>query len=974
MSPALHFLFPPFHLDVLNEQLWHGTEEIFLRRKTFAVLKYLVGHPSQLVTKAHLLEAVWPGIYVSESLPTTCIRELRKALGDEVKTPRFIETVHGRGYRFIALLTTSAVPPSRKLTIEGQNPSPAANTQHRAPTLVGREAELAQLQHWLDKALSGERQLVFVTGEPGIGKTTVVEAFLSGIEHWEAGNGEPKNQKSQGKGQKAKIETESRSLIPVPHVGRGQCIEHYGSGEAYMPMLEALRRLCKEPSGERLIALLHQHAPIWLAQMPALLSTSEREQLQREVHGATRERMLREMAEALEALTAERPLILWLEDLHWSDVSTLELLSAMARRPEPARLLIIGSYRPVEIFATGHPLRAVKQELHVHGQCEELRLELLTEDQVAQYLAGKMALPFPGQEDSQDENRLSVSVPKLARMIHQRTEGNPLFMVNIVNYLFAEGKFIKSREMGPVPALSSLDERLKIVPTSLRSMIERQLDRLSAEEQQVLEIASVAGVHFSAATVAAGLRQATNEVEAHCVRLAHNEQFIRETGVSAWPDGTVATSYSFLHALYQEVLYERIPAGQRVLVHQQIGEREEHAYGDRTQEIAAELAVHFERGRDYVRAVRYLALAGENAHRRNAHQGAIALFTKGLDLLHFLPDSSERTWQELTLQILLGPALAAMKGYAAPEVEQTYTRARELCQLVGESPQLFRVLRGLWVLYLVQAKLQTARELGEHLLSLAQSAPAPELLLEAHRPLGTTLFHLGEFTSARAHLEQALALYDPGQHGSHAFLYGQEPGVVSCIYASHTLWFLGYPDQALQKIREALTLAEAASHPFSQAWALFFASVARQLRREGQAAQKQAEEVTELSTEHGFPYWLAKGTILYGWALTEQERKEEGVTQILQGLDAHRATGAELWRPYYFALLAEVYKKAGQLKEGLSVLAEALVAVDRTGERFWEAELYRIKGELLLQHVCGVKSSPQQGSERPKARVKMRNR
>jgi predicted ATPase len=284
-------------------------------------------------------------------------------------------------------------------------------------------------------------------------------------------------------------------------------------------------------------------------------------------------------------------------------------------------------------------------------------------------------------------------------MIHQRTEGNPLFMVNLVDYLMAEGKLTEAMETQQV-SLPSLSERLKVVPIGLRPMIERQLDRLSVEEQQVLEVASVAGAQFSTAAVAEGLKQTTSEVETCCARLARGEQFIRATGMSAWPDGTVATSYSFLHALYQEVLYEHMPAGQRVTLHKQIGEREEHAYGDQAREIAAELAVHFERGRDYLRAVHYLKLAGENANRRSAHQETIALLTKGLELLQRLPDSPERIWQELTLQILLGPALVAMKGYAAPEVEQTYTRARKLCQLVGESPQLFRVLRGLWVLYL----------------------------------------------------------------------------------------------------------------------------------------------------------------------------------------------------------------------------------------------------------------------------------
>lgn len=924
MEASSQLVFPPFCFDVAAEQLRLGETPIPLRRQTLAVLRYLIEHAGQVVTKQSLLQALWPGVYVTDVAPMICINELRKALGDTVKHPRFIETVHRRGYRFIAAVTTTPPVPSFRSQV------PSSGTQDSAlktqpSVLVGRELELSQLHSWWEKALNAERQVVFVTGEPGIGKTTVVEVFLSGVRKQRTGDSSP-------------IPTDPRSLIPVPWISRGQCIEHYGAGEAYMPVLEALGRLCKEPGGERLVTLLYQHAPTWLVQMPSLLPPLEREQLQREVHSATRERMLREMAETLEALTAERPLILWLEDLHWSDISTLELLSVLARRPERARLLVIGTYRPVEMLAHNHPLRAIKQELHAHGQCKEIRLGLLTEASVSDYLTMQSTIGVIDQ----------ASLRLWAKAIHQRTEGNPLFMVNMVDYLLTEKKLQIVADIRQVTPLSSFGEILNVVPTSLRSMIERQLDRLSAEEQRLLEVASVVGVQFSTAAASEGLGKALSEVETDYAKLARDEQFIRPAGVSAWPDGTIATSYAFLHALYQDVLYERMPAGQRVTLHKQIAQREERAYGDQAREIAAELAVHFERGREYPWAVQYLRYAGENANQRSAHQEAIALLMKGLELLRLLSDVSERAEQELALQIALGPALVATQGYAAPEVERVYTRARALCQVVGESPQLFRALRGLWVLYLVQAKLPTAQELGEQLLHLAHKAQDSALLLEAHRPLGTTLFHRGELIPGRIHLEQSIALYDPRRHGSHAFLYAQDPGVVSHIYASLTLWFLGYPHQALQEIQKTLILAEETSHPFSRAWALFFSAVVYQLRREEQTVQQQTEEVIALCTAHAFPYWLAKGTILHGRALAEQGRQEDGIRQIDQGLVAHRATGSELWRSYYFALLAEAYGKAGRPEEGLTCVAEGLNFVEKTGERFYESELHRLRGELIL--------------------------
>ena len=351
-------IFEPFCLDVGNEQLWRVQEVIHLTHKAFAVLHYLAEHAGQLVTKDELLEVVWPQTHVSEAALAVCIREIRQTVGDNPRTPRFIETVHGRGYRFMATVTIADRLPASPFPLVPPSPP---------PLLVGREAECAQMQRWWAQALRGERQVGFVTGEAGIGKTTLVEAFIA-----------------RAAGEEALW------------IGHGQCIEQYGIGDAYLPVLEALRRLCRGPAGQRFIALLGQYAPSWLVQMPTLLGAAELDALQRRGLGATHERMLRELAEAMEALTATRPLILVLEDLHWSDSATLELLACVARRWEKARLLIIGTYRPMDVLVRAHPLRAVMQELQRHGQCEELPLAYLTEAGVAAYLAARYAgQPLP---------------------------------------------------------------------------------------------------------------------------------------------------------------------------------------------------------------------------------------------------------------------------------------------------------------------------------------------------------------------------------------------------------------------------------------------------------------------------------------------------------------------------------------------------------------------------------------------------
>jgi class 3 adenylate cyclase len=589
-------------------------------------------------------------------------------------------------------------------------------------TVVGREPELAQLRTRFAKALNGERQIIFVAGEPGIGKTTMVEAFLAPLAD----------------------EYEQQLWL-----GRGQCIEHYGAGEAYLPLLEALGRLGRESEGQRFIQLLSQYAPTWLAQMPALLTATELDMLQRKTQGATRERMLRELAEAVEQLAAERPVVLWLEDLHWSDTSTLDWLAFVARRRESARLLIIGTYRPVDVLVQGHPLRAVKQELQTRGYCAELLLDFLNEADIAEYLAVRFAFSAPVREAARGGEAPRTSLQRLARLIHRRTDGNPLFMVNVVRDLLARGVLAQSE--GRWELKGEAEEVAGGVPENLQQLIAQQLERLRPETQCLLEVASVVGAEFSAAAVAAGME--VDGIEEQCEALVRQKHFLRASGTAEWPDGTVAARYGFLHAPYQDVLYQRLTVRRRRRLHQQIGERVEQAYGARAREIAAELAVYFEQGGSYRQAVQYLEQAGMNALQRNAHQEAVALLAKRLELLKTLPDTLERARQELTLQVTLGAALIAAKGYGAPELEQAYTRARVLCQAVGESPQLFPVLWGLWGVYNIRTEFQAAHELAEQCLHLAQRVQDQDLLLEASVALGSTLLWRGEFAPARAHLE-----------------------------------------------------------------------------------------------------------------------------------------------------------------------------------------------------------------------------
>ena len=588
--------FPPFRLDLANEQLWRLAQPLPLRPKTFAVLRCFVEHPGQLLTKEALFEAIWPETVVSDVVLKVCIRELRHILGDNARKPRFIETVHGRGYRFIGSVTAAPQPatppdaPKRMAKLQGSEFVGIRLDAAHGP-IVGREVDIAYLHQCLDRVWSGARRVVFVTGEAGLGKTTVVEAFV----------------------------TEARRRGDL-WIGHGQCIEHYGAGEAYMPVLEALEQLCHTPGGQDLVAFLAHQAPTWLVQMPWLLSATALDRLQRLTLGATRERMLREMARALEVLSAERPLVLVLEDLHWSDYATLDLLAVLARRQESARLLVLGTYRPEEVLGKEHPLAMLTQELQIHGHSQELPLTLLTKAAVRAYLA--VWLPGVAITD------------ELAQCIYQRTEGNPLFMVNMVDVVAQD---VSGALVGARSPQARLVEAAYGMPESLRQMLDRRFDRLRSEEQGVLEVGSVVGSEFTAAVVAAGLEADIEQIEVWCEGLARRGQWLRSYGHSVWPDGTVSARYDFIHALYQEAVYNRIPAARRLRLHGRIGERLVAGYGEQARDLAAELAVHFEQGREYRQAAHYCQQAAENALQRYAYREAITHLTRGLTLLQRLP-------------------------------------------------------------------------------------------------------------------------------------------------------------------------------------------------------------------------------------------------------------------------------------------------------------------------------------------------
>src|SRR5262245_56050499 len=593
METDRRLTFGDFCLDPTGERLWYRDEAVALTPKAFAVLHRLVEDGGQLVSKEELLRAGWAKTHVSDGVLKVIILEIRRALGDDPAAPSFIETVPRRGYRFIAPRARQA-----KLAVDPRG------------ALVGRDGVLAQLQDRLTSALAGQRQLVFLSGEAGIGKTTVLAAFLAHAAH-----------------------------DPDLLIARGACLEHYGAAEAYLPVLEALGRLLREPGAERVMRVFKTHAPTWLVQLPWLKDAGDRETSSRELFGITKGGMLREMAEALEALTAKTPLVLVLEDLHWSDYSTLDLLGMLARRQETARLLVVGSYRSVDVIVKQHPLRALIQELRVRRQCEDIALAFLREPHIAAYLAQRFGEhAFPSE---------------LARAVHERTDGNPLFMVRVVDELVAlrvlEPKDDRWRLRSPVAEIA------RAVPESLRALVEKQIDRLQPEAQRLLDAASVLGNEFTIESVAAGLDVDPLAIEDCCDELVRQGQFLSAGALVARPDGTKVARYSFTHSLYPHAIAERVPAGWRLRVHQRVGEWLEHNYSAQTTAIAGPLAWHFEEAGDYQRAIRYLILTAKNAAGRCAYGDALRLLTHARSLVHWLA-ANARSQAEIELLQCIGDA------------------------------------------------------------------------------------------------------------------------------------------------------------------------------------------------------------------------------------------------------------------------------------------------------------------------------
>ena len=750
--------------------------------------------------------------------------------------------------------------------------------------LVGREREVGLLIDRWEQAKEGRGQVVLLSGEPGIGKSRLAYTLR---EH---------------------VTGEGLLLFEA------RC-SPYHQHSAFYPLIDVLQRTLllssqdtdseKVKKLERILALynMHETLPLFTALLslppsshyPPLNVTPQKQ----------KERTLQALVQLLVAQAERQATVSVWEDLHWADPSSLEFLSLLIEQLPTTNLLLVLTFRP-EFAPTWKPRSHISQ----------LMLNRLGTRQVEAMI-----------EKVAESKSLSADVVEQIRV---KTDGVPLFIEEITKSVIEAATNVGARHAVP----------LQTIPATLQEALLARLDRLS-DARQVAQLGATLGREFSYELLQAVTPLSEADLHAALAKLVEAE-ILYQRGIGEH------ARYFFKHALIQDTAYQSLLKSTRQQYHQQIAQILEARFLETKKTQPELLAHHYTEAGLIEQAIPYWQQAGQKATERSANTEAISHLTKGLELLQILPDTLEHVQQELTLQIALGVPLRAAKGFAASEVGKAYARARELSQRTGETSQLFPVLRGLWEFYELQGELQMAREIGEQLLTLAQHTQDPALLLVAHDVLGDTLVWLGEFATAREHLEQGIALYDTQQHRSLAFLYGYDSGMACLSFVALALWYLGHPDQALKRSNESLLLARELSYPHDVVFALCFAAYLHTLRGEARAAQERAEVAITLSTEQEFPLFLAWGTIVQGWVLAEQGQVEEGIAQIRQGLAAWRATGAEAGRPYFLSLLAEAHRKAGQTEEGLAVLAEALAMVDKNGERQYEAELYRLKGELLL--------------------------
>ncbi len=875
--------FPPFRVDLTDERLWKGDKQVALRRKPFAILAHLVANPRKLVTHEDLLQHVWRGQVVSESAVRTHVHELRQALGEGV-----IETVIGRGYRFTAEIVDDSI---------------RAPVEVDRVQLAGRDAELASLRAAFTKATAGQRQLCFVGGVPGIGKTTLVDAFVA-----EIGNA---------------------------IVLRGACVEQFGAPEAYLAVLDLLGQLRHTPEH---VATLVRHAPAFSLLVPHLLTESQEADAQKRARAGGDAAMARALVDALDAMAATQPLVVVLEDMQWSDLATIDLLAHLGQRRERAKLLVIATVRREAVQSTAHPLNPVMRSLVARAGATSIELTPLGEAAIGDVLAQR----FP-------HHAFPVS---LAPIVDRITGGTPLFVVALLDELAERGMLVQRGDRWELVA--TVDDLTAHRPTSVTQLIDIQLDRLTERERQTLEAASLVGAEFPTELVAAAVGTSIEEVDDTCDNLARRSLFLRRDGSEEWPDGTLQTRYAVTHNLVQQTCGERVPQARRQRQHRAIAERLEAGYRDRTADVAHVIAKHFDAAGMSARALQHYVVAAERTARRFASADALRLYRGARTALLRSPPSRER--DEIELRLLLGAdemrvsgssvvssfgmASAALRSnpQLGSEPSEMFERAVELSRALGDSQRACAALAYLAARQTVLAEHAAASKTCDQLdVEMARTTLDAPMLAFARGPRAVNSFWRGDLENASAVLTELTRddlicdARGPSRH------------VVLVSYLAATTFLLGDPDRALQLALRAIEIGQRSTDEYMLGSTLNNLAEIHFLRGDDAGeVERRANEVLALRAAE---QWHASSALLKGWVRARAGLSTTAANELID-IYRRRIAALPMGSTWLAMLLIAALRTGGHAVLAREIADEAIAFARTHEELVVEPRLVKLRAEL----------------------------
>ncbi len=779
---------------------------------------------------------------------------------------------------------------------------PAPDTP-RAIT-VGRAADVARLMTEYQAAARGRGQLLAVTGEPGIGKTTLIETMLA----------------------------ECNALPTPPLIARGRCSERLAGAEAYLPVMEALDDAMHSADRVLVKDLVARHAPTWAAMLATASQSEDGSDVTRSV-GTSQERLKREMATLLAELARVRPVVVYLDDVHWADVSTVDLLSYLGDRLQGVSALLIVTYRDAELRASRHPFLQVQRDLQARGAASELPVGFLTTADVSAYLAAAYA-----------DHRFP---PDFAATMHARTEGNPLFLVDVMRWLAAQS--IIAEEAGHWRLVRSLDELDRELPASVRSMIDRKIEQLGTAERRLLAAAAVQGAEFDSAVAAAVLGADPADVEEQLMVLDKVYAFVRHVGEERWPDRSMSVRYRFVHALYQNALLAGMAPSRRASWSETVAELLERRHGARASELAAELAVLHETARAHDKAAAWFAVASANARDLHGYAESESLAQRGLEQVASMEPGPAQLVQELGLRLALGVASLVRRGYAAPETADNMRRARELCAALGDTPALSSALWVLLLYNIASGRLAEAEPIAALLLRQGEATDDPELRIAAHSSYIGLYTHMARFEEALVHREAMDALLTPERHDAVRRRFQPEPVIMSRAEQLRSLVLLGRHEEA-RRVRDlAEAEAQASGHPQDMAFVAHFIAEYELFMGDPAIAEQLARAAVALCDEYGIASERLWALTYLGAAQARIGQEAEGIALMREMIGTLLAIGCPITVPGFHMLLGDAELRAGDAAQAATTAREGLALGERTGERAYDAEL-----QALLARATGA--------------------